>query len=465
MVFINRIIPSVQDIEINDSKIYQYAPPLSMKKEQVLQDGNQNALVGMLTQLSFLANYANDIFTDLVVVTTKNFERIIVIKSKLQAIQEAAPALEDYHKNNKSDVIFSNPRQEFSLPVIGDAQLFTQNDCSNAIRNLYAKANKPPRLDLMDKFMDDGKKCLSLYTNPSFFLDEWIVEQHKLRQAAKEERKKRREERRLKKEEESVKGTKVVTKKVTKLQKVVYDPHTGQKKIITIDSDDTSRPAVQSTLNLSGEVRSAGAQVPSKKFQTESVDNREVPPNNFDEKQNVNNFVTPIPISNVGQSSNVTPPPSDFPLPPSDIPLPLSDFPLPPSDIPLPPSDIPLPPSDIPLPPSEIPFPPSDIPTISDSVPQFNEDTNNPLTNTLLAAIANKGTSLKPVQAPVKKVDAHSDLLTQIKFGKALKKVEAEAVAKKPPPPSNSVAGILSRRIAIVGSDDDESDDEDDDWD
>jgi hypothetical protein len=47
--------------------------------------------------------------------------------------------------------------------------------------------------------MDDGSACLALYTNPHFFLDEWISEQLKLRQAAKEERRKRREERRAQK--------------------------------------------------------------------------------------------------------------------------------------------------------------------------------------------------------------------------------------------------------------------------
>lgn len=30
--------------------------------------------------------------------------------------------------------------------------------------------------------MDDGKKCLELYTNPRFFLDTWIEEQMKQRQ-------------------------------------------------------------------------------------------------------------------------------------------------------------------------------------------------------------------------------------------------------------------------------------------
>lgn len=99
--------------------------------------------------------------------------------------------------------------------------------------------------------MDEGRKCLSFYTNPQFFLDEWIAEQIKIRQAAKEERKKRREQRRLQKEKEE-KGQEKKQKKPSKLVKVVYDPHTGQKMTITIDADEggkSDRP--QSTLKLS----------------------------------------------------------------------------------------------------------------------------------------------------------------------------------------------------------------------
>ena len=37
----------------------------------------------------------------------------------------------------------------------------------------------------MNPFMDDGKDALKQYTNPSFFLDEWIQEQLRQREEAK----------------------------------------------------------------------------------------------------------------------------------------------------------------------------------------------------------------------------------------------------------------------------------------
>jgi hypothetical protein len=86
----------------------------------------------------------------------------------------------------------------------------------------------------------------------------------------------------------------------------------------------------------------------------------------------------------------------------------------------------------------------------------------------LAAALANKGNlkHVAPSAAPPPKKDAHSDLLTQIRSGKALKKVEEQQKEeKKTSAASSSVAEILSRRIAIVGDSDDSESEEEDDWD
>ena len=64
---------------------------------------------------------------------------------------------------------------------------------------------------------------MELYTNPKFFLDEWIAEQLKQRQAAKEERRKRREERKARKTDEP-KGRTLGAAQPAKLQKAVFDP-------------------------------------------------------------------------------------------------------------------------------------------------------------------------------------------------------------------------------------------------
>src|SRR4051812_3914765 len=89
--------------------------------------------------------------------------------------------------------------------------------------------------------MDEGQKCLAQYTNPNFFLDEWISEQLKLRATNKEERKRRREERRARKEKEGKAGAGPLgPAKPKRLEKVMYDPNTGEKIVVR----NTSSPSV-----------------------------------------------------------------------------------------------------------------------------------------------------------------------------------------------------------------------------
>jgi hypothetical protein len=169
-----------------------------------------------------------------------------------------------------------------------------------------------------------------MYTNPNYFLDEWIAEQMKQRAAAKEERKKRREERRLKKEQEAAKGQKVTSKKPTKLQKVVYDPHTGQKMIITIDSDEQpqARPPQRSTIPLTDTQTYSSAQqeapFPSATPVSYPSDDFGAPP-------------PPPPMDN--EFSIPPPPPSDSEFSPPPVPISNTDFeqPPPPSFTPPPP--------------------------------------------------------------------------------------------------------------------------------
>lgn len=105
----------------------------------------------------------------------------------------------------------------------------------------YEKCAPPPQLHLLDPCTDDGKPCLSKYTNPEFFIEKWIEEQQKQVEAMKAERKRRREERRLAmaQNEQSATGA----KPIKKLRKVRYDPETGKKIIDEEDEEVTPTPA------------------------------------------------------------------------------------------------------------------------------------------------------------------------------------------------------------------------------
>jgi hypothetical protein len=64
-------------------------------------------------------------------------------------------------------------------------QQITRSSIPKSIQEKWDSIMKPPPLQLMNPFMDDNKDALRAYTNPSFFLDEWIQEQMRQREEAR----------------------------------------------------------------------------------------------------------------------------------------------------------------------------------------------------------------------------------------------------------------------------------------
>jgi hypothetical protein len=62
MTLIEHYIPPVQNITVNNTKPYAFTPGLSQRREQILTDGNQNTMVGILAQMSILANFGTKNF-------------------------------------------------------------------------------------------------------------------------------------------------------------------------------------------------------------------------------------------------------------------------------------------------------------------------------------------------------------------------------------------------------------------
>jgi hypothetical protein len=142
--------------------------------------------------------------------------------------------------------LLANPRTEARITSrIKDSQLFQPDSMPDSLRQVYARCFAPPNLAKMDPFMDPGQgACLELYTNPNFFLKEWILEQDKLRQAAKEERRKRREEAKAKRDKDKqASGKQLGEAKPKKIQQYYFDPETGQKVLIRSQDEPAAAPA------------------------------------------------------------------------------------------------------------------------------------------------------------------------------------------------------------------------------
>jgi len=367
--------------------------------------------------------------------------------------------------------------------------------------------------------MDGGAKCLALYTNPNFFLDEWISEQLKLRANAKEERKKRREERRLQKEK-NPKQVGLSAKKPMQLHTYTFDPNTGEKIFLSRNqSSGGGLSAAESTLK-----KSKSSMGESGYFEAPPP----VPSSNSDLSVPTDDFAPP-PIPRQDTDSSTT---SDYsaqqsqqaqqqeliqqqllyqqqqqeyqmkqmqyeqeqrrfqkqqhayelqqqqyqqeqldPAPPPPPGMDLPAFIPPPSPgmqsyFP-PPSPANIGPMSrtvsIPPPAPTPPTPP--VAPVPPPMPDWNSGGSSS-GGGLLGEISNK--QLRRVEQAAKPVDSRSNLLTSIKSGIQLKSAHERKIGEQPSKKEegpNSVAAILSRRIAIQESDsDDDADSDNEAW-
>ncbi|XP_075704368.1 actin-binding protein WASF2-like, partial [Rhinoderma darwinii] len=166
----------------------------------------------------------------------------------------------------------------------------------------------------------------------------------------------------------------------------------------------------------------------------------------------------PPPPAGVFPDGAYLPPPSPLECPP------VPGFPAPPPPPPVPsvidytavsPVPPPAPPAGGPPPPPPPPPPPGPPPPGPPPPPSFSPQDGDPMPQ-----ISKPKTSLPPVS------DGRSDLLSAIRQGFQLRKVEEQLEHDKRDVGGNDVATILSRRIAVEYSDseDDSSEFDEDDW-
>lgn len=255
MVLITRYIAPVQHLSTKDEFVFKPEP--NARKEVVLEQASHHTMVGMMSQMSALSMRAYDMFSNLLQESKTCYERINNLSERLDNINKVVPQVEQIFAENDLPTLLANPRAEFHLqPAKQPLHFGHASTMPYPLRSVYSNCYAPPPLQKMDPYMDDpSKKCMEFYTNPDFFLNQWIIEQQKQIDEAKKDRKKRKEAKKKRRaaqagqQQEDTLGP----KKPKRLEKVEYDPITGEKiKKPVQDQPQTSVPThapVASTLN------------------------------------------------------------------------------------------------------------------------------------------------------------------------------------------------------------------------
>lgn len=459
MVFTQRFVPPVHELtklEISDG----YPRP------QILDFAAQRSMVGLLEQMSCLNIHASDIFSAVMEEARSSFERVRTLSDRVRALSDQLATVDTFFRETDVQQLFdATTKTSWHPNTREEDQLFRSTTMPANVLTMYDSAEDPPNLELMDPFMDNGETALKKYTDPDFFIMEWIREMERQREEAKKIRNDRKKKRKSRADNHSA-----TKRRVAKVKRYRYDPLTGEKVLVTDGSEDV---AVDETITVSGNyaqgteqpVAAAAAPTPAASGSGASKHHKhgtsKKDKGGDSRKKSSSKTAGAGPVS---PTTDVIPVAPDAPAPPPPPPMPGMGG----AAAPAPPPPPPMPgmggaPA---APGAPAPPPPPPMPGMggAPAAPAAPAAPKGPMSmGGMAAALAAGATKLNKVEQAPKKVEAQTDLMCMIRQGIQLKKASDRVLSAAPK--SNaplSIAQILDRRIAIADSDDE--DEEDDVW-
>lgn len=447
-----------------------------------------NTLSAIIRQLSSLSKHAEDIFGELFNEANTFYLRANSLQDRIDRLAIKVTQLDSTVEEVSLQDI--NMKKAFKSSTHQDQQVVSKSSVPVPVKEMYNLSDKPPPLNILSSYRDDGKEGLKFYTDPSYFFDLW---KEKMLQDTED---KRKEKRRQKEQKRCVDGT--LQREVKKVRKA----RNRRQEWNMMAFDKELRPDHRHTQSLHRGGSSEGSLSPENRAHGgDHMDHHY--PNTPNHAGHAHTYSGPPP-SLMGLSGHA---PSGMEHDPRGGPMAYRSGtlgrphqappPPPPTDtmngsLPLPPVDYsmdymntgPPPPPPGPLIPSAQtafampPVPPTAHPgQLGSSIGYMSPPP--PMSGPMVAPpppgppppppSANHVATPKapPVPSEAQPAnDARSDLLAAIRMGIQLKKVqEQQEQQAKREPVGNDVATILSRRIAVEYSDsEDDSELEDNDW-
>ncbi|XP_030360148.1 wiskott-Aldrich syndrome protein family member 2 isoform X4 [Strigops habroptila] len=405
-----------------------------------------------------------------------------------------------------------NTRKAFKSSTTQDQKLFDRDSLPVPVLETYGTCNTPPPLNILSPYRDDGKEALKFYTDPSYFFDLW---KEKMLQDTKDIMKEKRKHRKEKKENPNrgnVNPRKIKTRKEEweKLKmgqefvesKDKHGPAGYPSNMVyqngSIGSNESMDvncypppPQTDSIVPPPPSFPDDSLPPPPVEFSSYPVDNQRGSGSGGTKRSSLVSPSHPPPAPPIGSPATSRPGFAPPPAPPPPPPL-MGSTPPPPPPMSFPSPGTPPPPSPPSFPPHPefaAPPPPSPPPAVEYAsvlpppLPQPGSGSAPPppppppppgppplssggLDGPPPPPPPSDTSTSKPKSSLPAVSDARSDLLSAIRQGFQLRKVEEQREQEKRDVVGNDVATILSRRIAVEYSDseDDSSEFDEDEW-
>ncbi|XP_047107423.1 wiskott-Aldrich syndrome protein family member 2 isoform X1 [Schistocerca piceifrons] len=139
-----------------------------------LEAATNGTLANLVRQLSSLSRHAEDIFGEL----ARDAHGIAARCASLQARIDRLAVKVTQLDSNVEEVSLQDThlRKAFKSSVVFDQQVVSRDTMPTAMMEMYQQCDKPPPLDKLNQYREDGKDGLKFYTDANYFFDLWRQE-------------------------------------------------------------------------------------------------------------------------------------------------------------------------------------------------------------------------------------------------------------------------------------------------
>ncbi|KAL7835041.1 hypothetical protein SRHO_G00292880 [Serrasalmus rhombeus] len=168
-----------------------------------------NTLSAIIRQLSSLSKHAEDVFGELFNEANTFYLRANSLQDRIDRLAVKVTQLDSSVEEVSLQDI--NMRKAFRSSTVQDQQVVSKSSIPNPIAEMYNMSEKPPPLGVLSTYRDDHIDGMKFYTDPSYFFDLW---KEKMLQDTED---KRKEKRRQREQKRGVDGT--LPREVKKVRK------------------------------------------------------------------------------------------------------------------------------------------------------------------------------------------------------------------------------------------------------
>ncbi|TRY88762.1 hypothetical protein DNTS_029983 [Danionella cerebrum] len=168
------------------------ALPESISNE--LECVNNNTLSTIIRQLSSLSKHAEDVFGELFNEANTFYLRANSLQDRIDRLAIKVTQLDSSVEEVSLQDI--NMRKAFKSSTAQDQQVVSKSSVPKPITDMYNSSDEPPPLNILSQYRDDHVEGIKFYTDPSYFFDLWKEKMLQDTEHKRKEKRKHREQKR-----------------------------------------------------------------------------------------------------------------------------------------------------------------------------------------------------------------------------------------------------------------------------